>query len=210
MCESCVFVAGGNQIVKEDLESEVAISRSISGRHEGGIGRMSLRREFETLLDSGPLEEELHQFIAAHPHILTRCVGRFGCSDLKSKVGIHKYEMDFALCQYWDSADRYEYTIVEIERSTHRLFTAKGDPSAALTHALRQVVDWRGWIEDNLAYARKILPHIEPTPAALVIIGRRASLTSYDQRRLGVLTAGLYRTRIHTFDRLLDNCVADA
>ncbi len=167
---------------------------------------MSLRNKLEKLLDSNPFEPELHEFIAAQPTILARCIGDPSDITVQSKINIHKYEMDFALRRFWASVKRYEWTLVEIERSSHKHFTAKGDPTAAVTHALRQVNDWRAWLEDNLAYARTILPDIEPAPGALIIIGRRATLNHGDQRRLGSLVAGHYRTRIHTYDTLLENC----
>lgn len=37
--------------------------------------------------------------------------------------------------------------LVEIEASTHKLYTKKGDPSASLIHAEQQILDWLNWIE---------------------------------------------------------------
>lgn len=165
---------------------------------------MGLREDFETILQQSSREEDIHRFLADHPVILAGCFA--GEASVKSKVSIHRHQMDFAVCQYWGSADQCQWTLVEIERPTHKLFTSKGDPTAALTHALRQIIDWRAWIEGNLAYARQLLPQINPTPAAMIIIGRRVSLKAADRQRLGILTAGLFRTYIHTYDHLLDSC----
>ena len=63
------------------------------------------------------------------------------------------------------------------------MFTGKGDPSAALTHALRQLSDWRTWLTFNRDYAARPraasglgLLGIEPELEGLVIMGRDADL----------------------------------
>lgn len=83
----------------------------------------------------------------------------------KPKFG-SEYELDYALQKYTG-----EYELVEIEASTHQLYTKNGNPSQHLVHAEQQVIDWLHWLEENHAYARKKLPEII-SPIAYVIIGR--------------------------------------
>lgn len=45
--------------------------------------------------------------------------------------------------------------LVEIERADNTLFTNGGDPSSKLTHAIRQVQDWKLWIRDNRDYYQR-------------------------------------------------------
>jgi hypothetical protein len=164
----------------------------------------ALALEFQRLLDSEPLEQKLHTFLEQHSWILQRAACRQRPKTFLSKISLHKYEIDFALCEHWGTAGKDEWMLVEIERSAHSLFNKSGDVCAKLTHAIRQVVDWRSWIEENLSYARKLLPQISPSPECLIIIGRRKSLSDGDRNRLAALVAGLYGISIHTYDWLLD------
>lgn len=52
--------------------------------------------------------------------------------------------MDYALRTYNDV-----YHLVEIEKSTAKLFNKNDDPSAELVHAEQQVLDWSTWLEEN-------------------------------------------------------------
>ena len=165
---------------------------------------MSLVDRFKTLLDSEPLEEELQKFLTENPRILLAAVARNHDAELLVKPNIHRFELDFAVSENWASTGKRDWTLIELERSTHRLFTKAGDPTAAVTHAVRQTMDWREWIQENLSYARKILPEIAPVPSSLVIIGRRDTLQADDKTRLSVYMAGLYRVTIRTYDYLLD------
>jgi len=73
----------------------------------------------------------------------------------------------------------FEWTLVELESPTAAMFNAKGDPSATLQHALRQLTDWRTWLEVNQNYAARPrrdaglgLTDISSNAQGLVLIGR--------------------------------------
>ncbi len=83
----------------------------------------------------------------------------------KPKCG-SEYELDYALQKYSG-----EYELIEIEASTHQLYTKQGNPSQHLVHAEQQVIDWLHWIERNHAYAREKFQGII-SPIAYVIIGK--------------------------------------
>ena len=63
-------------------------------------------------------------------------------------------------------------TMVELEHPTMQLFTKAGDQTSQLSHAIRQVQDWRQWVRENHSYLRAELARrvaAEPDPAPLGI-----------------------------------------
>lgn len=114
-----------------------------------------------------------------------------------------EYEIDYVLELTDGGMD-----VMEIEASTHSLYTKKGNPTAILTHAEQQVYDWLFWLEENSAYARTKLPNLH-RPRGIVVIGRRSSLSTKDAERLNWRNRSLdNRIKIFTFDDLLDNAIA--
>jgi hypothetical protein len=67
-------------------------------------------------------------------------VGRAAWVKPKQRLG-SEYEMDFLIAQQRSSG--LIFYAVELEPPQAILFTKKGDPPAALTHAFRQISDWR-------------------------------------------------------------------
>jgi hypothetical protein len=168
---------------------------------------MTLVKVFADLLDSNPKEEDIHAFLASHPDLLmdwARVSGRK--STVRSKVNLHSFVTDFAIGNWRETTGRWEWTLVEIERPQHRLFTKQGDPTRELTHAVRQIVDWRSWIQNNLHFARTILPDIRPSFPASVVIGRRRDVDPQDRDRLDMLQVQYGGVSISTFDSFLDAC----
>ena len=145
----------------------------------------------EALLDEDPTEERLHQFLVQSPQLLSPTNVR-----LMTKPPFGRdFVADFAIedpVAFW--------TLVEIERSTHKLFTKAGDPTSALTHATRQVRDWREWVRENRAYARKTFPGIAEVEC-LVVIGR--STDEEAAERLRQYNDSLHRIGAVTWDELV-------
>lgn len=89
------------------------------------------------------------------------------------------------------------------------MFNAKGDPSATLQYALRQLTDWRAWLEVNQNYAARPrkdaglgLTDISSNAQGLVLIGRT------DNRDDGVVArrrrlARDNNIKLHTYDWLV-------
>ena len=142
--------------------------------------------DLATLLGTEPPEETLHQFVANAPQLLS---ATYLTVLSKPRLGA-EHVPDFA---YEDAPGRW--TLVELERSTHPLFTKSGDPAAPLTHALRQVADWRAWVQEHMAYARTALRDVVQT-SGLVVIGRSVP----DRDRLHRLESSLSNIRIVTWD----------
>lgn len=104
----------------------------------------------------------------------------------------------------------FDWHAVELEAPRAKLFTRSGDPSATLNHAIRQIIDWRAWLQDNLDYARRPesenglgLLKIRPDLPGLILIGRRTGLSARDNRPREEMSRQL-NIAIHTYDYIFD------
>ncbi|MDQ3693428.1 MAG: DUF4263 domain-containing protein [Chloroflexota bacterium] len=151
-------------------------------------------QSFRLLLEKHADEASIQPFLEQHPILLA--------SDavvVKSQVRLGgEYVADFVI-----GFPESRYVLVGIEAASHPLFTrTKQDPTAALTHAQKQVEDWRDWIVEAPDYIRKTLPGISE-PECWVVIGRRP--TEPRQRKaLARRNKHLHRFTILTYDDLLD------
>src|SRR5438045_5370302 len=88
-------------------------------------------------------EEDLQTFINKTPHFLFRSTPNSGNTNMgllvKPPVGNH-YKADFAILSYGQGG--CGITLVELEKSNHRLFTQKLSPAKGLQSALAQTTDW--------------------------------------------------------------------
>lgn len=156
-------------------------------------------KEYEDLLDQKVNESEIHSFLSSHSYFFNTLIRLYGVSPLYSKLKLgSNFEIDFA---YFDTSSYGpEWELIEIESPKQKLFNKNGDPSAALTHAIRQVEEWHSWIHDNLDYARKLMPFID-YPMGYIFIGRRKDLTIDDAKRLKRLNYTHRKSiEIHTLD----------
>jgi hypothetical protein len=104
----------------------------------------------------------------------------------------------------------YHWTLVELEGCNEPLFTGAGETAKMLRHAIKQIQDWRIWLESNLPYAQREradrglgLRNINAESDGLILIGRRSSVddsTKTLRRRIGREN----RIEIHTYDWLLE------
>ena len=157
-----------------------------------------LLEAFKKLLDSAPDREELlQQFLAAHPELLCPAHTR-----VWPKLPFGAHVTDFVFREATD-----DYLLVELERSTHRLFRKDGHITAALNHAQGQIVDWKRYLEDNLGTVQRELElvGISANPRSLVVIGRASALFDGDRRKLAALNSQQPRTKIVTYDDVYEN-----
>jgi hypothetical protein len=91
------------------------------------------------------------------------------------------------------------------------LFTEKGNPTAGLSHAVKQIQDWRAWLVRNQPYAARPrtenglgLTDIIPNLPGFILIGRRRN---EDQawKELRRQMVNDLNIRIQSFDFLVDN-----
>lgn len=159
--------------------------------------------ELSDLLSKDPSEEALHQYIYTHAYLLTDL--GYGVKLVFSKPSLgSNFRADFALAGWGNYTC---WTFVEIERSTHRLFTKEGLIAQPLNRAIQQINSWWIWLYDYSEYAPTEFHDLSGENSAAVVIGRRSSLSSTDLRRLQQLNATQLggKLKVVTYDALLDS-----
>jgi hypothetical protein len=157
--------------------------------------------EFKALLDSEPeREQSLQTFLQTHPELL--CPAHV---QMWPKLPFGAHQSDFV---FRDGLN--DYLLVELERSTHRLFKQDGHATVELTHAQGQIVDWKRYLEDNLATIQRELklPGISSNPRALIVIGRSSTLSEQHQRTLTAMENESPKLKIMTYDDVYNNAKA--
>ncbi len=158
----------------------------------------ALLSEFEHLLE-GP-EEPTHQFLKQHPELLCPTHER-----MWSKLPFGNRVSDFVFRE-----PHNDYVLVEIEAPTRELFRKDGQQREELTHAINQIDDWIQFVADDKHKAEDELGliGISPNPRSLIVIGRSASLTEENRRKITTIQAQHGKLRILTYDDLLASCRA--
>jgi hypothetical protein len=166
------------------------------------------QRALAKVLDSAH-ERHVQRVVEEYPRLLTQhlCT-QMGWVVPQKRLG-SEHVTDFLIAEqlspgiYWQA--------VELESPKSPLFTKSGDPSRQLTHAIRQIQDWRIWIASNQAYASRSrkdnglgLQEISPNLPGLILIGRRQQTDPATNARRRQMMADL-RIQIRTFDSLLDS-----
>jgi Domain of unknown function (DUF4263) len=170
--------------------------------------RASARRQyaallaaFKALLDSNPdREQTLQAFLQDNPILLCPTHVK-----MWPKLPLGSRVTDFVFC---DATQ--DYVLVELERSTLPLFRQDGHPTADLTRAHGQIIDWKRYLEDNLHTAQRELglTGITTNPNGLLVIGRSHSLLANDRRKLQTMTSESPKLRIMTYDDVYENAKA--
>lgn len=161
----------------------------------------ALLSEFKTLLDSDPDREQvLQSFLQKNPILLCPTYVR-----MWPKISFGATVTDFVFRE-----SNKEYLLVELERSTLPLFRQDGHATADLTHAQGQILDWKRYLEDNLATVQRELglAGITPNPNGLVVIGRSRTLTAKDRRKLQTMSNESPKLRVMTYDDVYDHAKA--
>jgi ribosomal protein S18 acetylase RimI-like enzyme len=149
--------------------------------------------EFEKIIEGAQFEELIQIFLKDNSYFLDP-----SALEIKPKVKLGtEHITDFVIVN-----PKSEYVLVEIENVKSKLFTTTGNPTHQLSHALRQVQDWKQWIRDNGAYARQSLPNINE-PLYWVIIGRDKDLSEEETKRLQQMNSSSFPIRIMTYDEIL-------
>ena len=161
----------------------------------------ALLKAYKDLLDSEPEREEiLQRFLHDHPALL--CPAHV---KMWPKLALGARKTDFVFQEATG-----DYLLVELERSTYRLFLQGGDPSRELDHARSQIIDWKRYLEDNLSTVQREvgLTSISTNPKSLIVIGRTKSLTLENRRKLVAIENESPRLKIMTYDDVYDNAKA--
>ena len=175
--------------------------QSLDPRAEARRQYGAILKEYQALLDSEPEREEtLQSFLRDHPEILCPTHTR-----MWPKLALGAKKTDFV----FRDAD-LDYVLVELERSTHKLFRKDGHPNAKLNEARDQTIDWKRYLEDNLATVQSELglTGISTNPRSLVVIGRSRSLSNENRRKLTAIENDHPKLRIMTYDDVYKNAKA--
>lgn len=165
---------------------------------------------YKKTLDEAKEERDMQIFFENHPLFLIQHLGGgHGRWCIPQKKLGSEYVPDFIIGE--KSSIGYEWYALEIESPKHRLFNNKGNPSAKLIQAMAQIIDWRGWLEDNIDYAKRStdenglgLRGISGNLASYIIIGRRDNIGNEKSKWRKYMKDHL-NIHIHTYDWLTEN-----
>jgi hypothetical protein len=151
--------------------------------------------QFRTLLSGGASEEDIQKFLKDNPFLLRPA------SEVipKQKLG-EDFVTDFALLNILDQGPIY--TLVEIERASHRVLTKDKLLSEPVSRAIKQTRDWDVWLEQNKAYIQGKLHGFE-TPQYLIVIGRSNDMDAEEKAYLRSYNREYKNTALLTYDDLL-------
>ena len=128
----------------------------------------ALALEYENLLVSSRVEEELQAFLKRNCFVLHQSANIIP----KMKLG-NDFITDFVLVITNDQGPTY--ILVELEKATYPILTKSYALSSQTNQALKQTRDWDIWLEANQAYIRNKLPNFEG-PNYMIVIGRSSEL----------------------------------
>ena len=165
---------------------------------------------FDRKLARATREQDMQAFLECEPIMLLQHLGGGDGRWVipRKRLGA-EHVIDFIIGER-DSAG-WGWQAVELKSPRARMFKKNGDPGAGLTHAIRQIQDWRAWLTKNIAYAQAARDHhglgltdIRPDLSGLVLIGRSASVDRMTNSRRRQMEAEL-NIQIQPYDFLLDN-----
>lgn len=156
--------------------------------------------EFEHLLDDASKEEELQVFLKDNPLVLHPTAKLIP----KKKLG-EDFVTDFILVS--PSNQGPTYTLVEIEKPSHRILVKDNSLSSQTNHAIKQTRDWDVWLEKNKTYLQTKLHDFE-SPKYLVIIGRGNELDDTAKSYLRSYNRDWKNIELLTYDDLLVRFIA--
>lgn len=162
----------------------------------------------EGALDGAKREEDIQQFLQEHPACLIQHLGgghgRWVIP--KQRLG-SEHVTDFMIAERHSFG--FEWQAVELESPLRPMFNKNGDPSQYLSHAIRQLTDWRAWLKANQAYAARPrsegglgLTDIDANARGLILIGRRGTIDAGTTARRRQMVQDL-NIDIHSYDYLL-------
>ncbi len=164
--------------------------------------------ELETVIARADDERPIQEFLGENRHLLTALLEGVDRYCLPQKRLGGEYIPDFIIGDVNSLGIRW--VLVELETPRSGIYLKDGlrfDQKAR--RGVEQVIEWRNWLSDNIAYARRKrsenglgLFDIREKPEALVLVGRRARIpiTKDAQRHEYRESNGI---RVHTYDWLL-------
>jgi len=173
--------------------------QKVRNRRPTGPERESLLDVLADARDEAPLQA----FLDRNPAFLARLLPMG--SDVivydRPRLGA-EYIPDFLMSTR--NSQGVRWACVELESPAAKAVTRAGNMSATLGGAVRQVNDWRDWLEANGAYARGELglAGISGALTAYVVIGRREAMNDRQRKRYAALDRMGFS--VLSYDRLLE------
>jgi len=164
---------------------------------------------YEAILEAASDERPLQCHLATNPMLLVQHLGGgHGRWVLSQKRLGSQYVTDFIIGER--SSGGFEWQFVELQSPNAKLFVpSTGRLGPQLDEGLRQIQDWRRWLDNNRDYARRPrsrdglgLVDVSGADPGLLIIGREVNLSDEDVQRRRQLDQQ-YNIRIHTYDWLV-------
>ena len=165
---------------------------------------------FRSCLKTADKESDLQRFFETRPQLLRNLFAGFRQTWVipHQRLG-GEHVTDFVVGQM--SSEGFAWIAVELESPKSRIFTKSGDPTKELTHAIRQILDWRAWINNNQNYAARSrlegglgLRHITSSMMGLILIGRKHEVDPSTNGRRRQLKTDL-NIMIHTYDTFFED-----
>jgi hypothetical protein len=165
--------------------------------------------EFQLVINKADDERPIQRYLEQYPHLLSVLVSgqeRY-CIPQKRLGG--EYIPDFLVGSV-DSLGIH-WIFVELETPKTNIYLKDGHHLGANARkGVSQVTDWRGWVTENLSYARKKpsenglgLFDIRPESEAVVLVGRRSGMVGNNEAERNQLRErqGIH---VHSYDWLID------
>jgi hypothetical protein len=161
------------------------------------------------VLDEATDEKPLQKHFANNPLLLIQHLrGGHGRWVLSQKRLGSEYVPDFVVGE--KSSSGFEWQFVELQSPRARLFVpSSGRYSPQFDEGIKQIQEWRRWLDDNRQYARNPksrnglgLTDVSGRDPGLLLIGREVDLDENDRQRRRQLDRDL-NIRIHTYDWLI-------
>jgi hypothetical protein len=165
--------------------------------------------ELQAVLNAATDERPLQRHLATHPALLVQHLGGgHGRWVISQKRLGSEYVTDFVI-GHRNSGGR-QWQFVELQSPRARLFVpSTGRLSPQLDEGVKQILDWRRWLEDNRDYARRRRSHnglgledVSSRDGGLILIGRADELDDNARQRRRQLRQEL-NIEIHTYDWLI-------
>ncbi|KYG82992.1 hypothetical protein AWW67_06085 [Roseivirga seohaensis] len=154
--------------------------------------------KFEVLIDNAQNEEDIQKFLNDHPYIIQP---NYESVLIKPKIS-NKYVADYAFSIRKHGT--LDWTFVEIEASSKKIFTAKSLFRTEFTQAKGQLLEWDDYIAQNIKFLKDDYPSLHK-PNYTLVFGRNSEIDDY---RRGILRSEFGNSsnrNFSTYDDLIEN-----
>lgn len=165
--------------------------------------------ELESIISAAEDERPIQKFLESNGHLLTALLGGPERYCLPKKRLGGEYIPDFVIGDV--NSQGIRWVLIELETPRSGIYLKSGlELDERTRKGLAQVVSWRSWLSQNIAYASKKrsddgigLFDIREKADAIVLVGRRSQIPeTKDALRHALRQEN--NIRIHTYDWLLD------